>query len=440
MTGVANVTSEVAFDALQAQFIERLHAPKCTQHLKSVWQNVCICKAAIEITMGNKQKLVDLQKDIYKKYKKWVSLLLEPGMLAIGDLPGYVTENMMLSCDVGEKKFYIQPKAGVTLWKKWLKLRKEILNRDNHAIKKAIAKMPGCALPSGTDFSVFLDRVVYELFLAKEGTKVGSEGNDNKDEDVEGSEGSGDKDDDVEESVEDAGDSSDSIDNLSENANQNMIEEVSEKEGEVIDKCNGGEVDEDHLEPKAPKSFIPTNLLAILIVGVLSKECEPCINYVGEMEDEKKTAKIPTRNDIRLAGLNDGLSTPLKVTDSTRPDGLTRLKHHADYNVVYKEAAQAKDELGRKRLKMDEELSKAQMATMKQEATAREKEVAAREKEVETRAKETQAVLLEKMYRDLRDEFKDAKQDNDEEEVRRIKEELAHIKKLRIELVSNSNT
>ena len=141
-----------------------------------------------------------------------------------------------------------------------------------------------------------------------------------------------------------------------------------------------------------------------------------------------------------MAGLNEGLSTPLKVTDATRPDALKRLKHHADYNVVYKEAAQAKDELGRKRLKMDEELSKAQMATMKQEATAREKEVAAREKEVETRAKETQAVLLEKMYRDLRDEFKDAKQDNDEEEVRRIKEELAHIKKLRIELVSNSNT
>ena len=76
---------------------------------------MCICKAAIEITMGNKQKLVDLQKDIYKKYKKWVSLLLEPGMLAIGDLPGYVTENMMLSCDVGEKKFCIRPKAGMTL-------------------------------------------------------------------------------------------------------------------------------------------------------------------------------------------------------------------------------------------------------------------------------------------------------------------------------------
>ena len=154
------------------------------------------------------------------------------------------------------------------------------------------------------------------------------------------------------------------------------------------------------------------------------------------MENEKKIAKIPTKNDIRLAGLNEGFSTPLKVTDATRPDALTRLKHHG----VYKEAAQAKDELGRKRLKMDEELSKAQMATMKQEATIREKEVAARKKEVETDAKETQAILLEKMFRDLRDEFKDAKQDNDEEEVRRIKEELLHIKKLRIELVSNSNT
>ena len=114
-----------------------------------------------------------------------------------------------------------------------------------------------------------------------------------------------------------------------------------------------------------------------------------------------------------MAGLNEGLSTPLKVTDATRPDAPTRLKHHADYNVVYKDAEQARDELGRKRLKMDEELPKAQMAIMKQEATAREKEVAAREKEVETRAKETQVILLEKMYRDLRDEFKDTKQDND---------------------------
>ena len=69
-------------------------------------------------------------------------MLLEPDMIVIENLPGYVTENMMLRCDVGEKKFYIQPKAGVTLWKKWLKLRKEILNRDNYAIKKILHMGP----------------------------------------------------------------------------------------------------------------------------------------------------------------------------------------------------------------------------------------------------------------------------------------------------------
>ena len=42
-------------------------------------------------------------------------MLLEPDMLVIENLPGYVTENMMLRCDVGEKKFCIRPKAGMTL-------------------------------------------------------------------------------------------------------------------------------------------------------------------------------------------------------------------------------------------------------------------------------------------------------------------------------------
>ena len=54
------------------------------------------------------------------------------------------------------------------MWKRWLKVRKEIRDRDNHAIKKVIARMPGGALPSGTDFSLFLDRVIYGLYIAKE--------------------------------------------------------------------------------------------------------------------------------------------------------------------------------------------------------------------------------------------------------------------------------
>ena len=52
---------------------------------------------------------------------------------------------------------------------------------------------------------------------------------------------------------------------------------------------------------------------------------------------------------------------------------------------------EAKDALSCKRLKMDEDLSKAQIKTMEQEATGREKEVAVLGKETATSAKEAQA-------------------------------------------------
>ena len=170
MTGVANVISDVAFDELQTQFIERLHAHRASQMLKYVWQNVCICKGAIEITQGDKKSMKDIERAMFKKFKKWASLLLDnKGEVVIGELPAYVTERMLLTSDVGEKTLYAHPKAGKSMWKKWLKCRKEIRDRDNHAIKKAIARMPGGALPSGTDFGKFLDRVIYELYVAKEG-------------------------------------------------------------------------------------------------------------------------------------------------------------------------------------------------------------------------------------------------------------------------------
>ena len=114
MTGVANVTSEVAFDALQTQFIERLHSHRVTQI-----QNDCVCKAAIEITQGDKKKLSDIEKDIITKFKKWVSLILDDkDEVVIGELPAYLTEKMLLTTDVGEKIFYAQPKAGKSMWKR----------------------------------------------------------------------------------------------------------------------------------------------------------------------------------------------------------------------------------------------------------------------------------------------------------------------------------
>mmetsp|Transcript_10848 Transcript_10848/g.23835 ORF Transcript_10848/g.23835 Transcript_10848/m.23835 type:complete len:99 (-) Transcript_10848:241-537(-) len=88
MTGVANVTSEVAFDALQTQFIERLHSHRATQILKNVWQNVCVCKAAVEITQGDKKSMKNIERDMFTKFKKWASLLLDGNVeVAIGELP-----------------------------------------------------------------------------------------------------------------------------------------------------------------------------------------------------------------------------------------------------------------------------------------------------------------------------------------------------------------
>jgi hypothetical protein len=136
------------------------------------------------------------------------------------------------------------------------------------------------------------------------------------------------------------------------------------------------------------------------------------------------------------------LSTPSKLTDAS-PDAFSHLKRYANYNKVYKEAAQNKDDLGRKRLKMDEQLADAQMETMKKEAASREKEVVAREKEVvahkievKTCTKEAQTSALEKIYRDLREELKDAKADNCKDEIERIKKELDEIRKIGVELVT----
>ena len=41
------------------------------------------------------------------------------------------------------------------------------MNFDNLAVKKAINRMPGKALPSGTDFNTFLQYIRYELYLVR---------------------------------------------------------------------------------------------------------------------------------------------------------------------------------------------------------------------------------------------------------------------------------
>mmetsp|Transcript_27634 Transcript_27634/g.33594 ORF Transcript_27634/g.33594 Transcript_27634/m.33594 type:complete len:232 (+) Transcript_27634:123-818(+) len=183
MTGVANVTNDTSFDELQSQFIERLHATKCSAALKSVWQNVCVCKAGIEITLGDKQKAEQIHKSMIAKYMKWADLLLKtPDEVVTGEIPGYVTDAMMKTADVKGKKRYGED-DGKKMWSKWHRLKKDILNRDNLAVKKAIARMPNGVLPSRTDFSIFLNRVVYELYMVKEAAKNNNDKAVEKDDD-----------------------------------------------------------------------------------------------------------------------------------------------------------------------------------------------------------------------------------------------------------------
>ena len=105
MTGVAKVTGKTAFGELQKQFVAMLVGWYWGAVHKAAWQNICICKAAIEITAGDKPKANGIHQDMIVKYKKWVDLLLQGGVV-FGEIPEYVTENMMMTPDVKGKKKY----------------------------------------------------------------------------------------------------------------------------------------------------------------------------------------------------------------------------------------------------------------------------------------------------------------------------------------------
>ena len=118
-------------------------------------------KARVELTAGEKQKDADIHNGMIPKYKKWADLLLTEDGLVIGKKPDYLTEAMLKTVDVAQKKFFEGHKDGKQMWSKWHQVKKDVLNRDNLAVAKAIALMPNVALPSGTDFSLFLDCIIY---------------------------------------------------------------------------------------------------------------------------------------------------------------------------------------------------------------------------------------------------------------------------------------
>jgi len=66
------------------------------------------------------------------------------------DAPAWLTLKLLTCTDVDLKKERaVGAKADLALWATWLRLKREVTNRDNVAIDLAIALMPGGQVPSG---------------------------------------------------------------------------------------------------------------------------------------------------------------------------------------------------------------------------------------------------------------------------------------------------
>ena len=300
--------------------------------------------------------------------------------------------------------------------------------------------MPDGALPSGTDWSLFLNRLVFNLYSHKNNEKsdaatvdqdisdvggsVAKAAGNNPHTIIENSDGNEIEEDNIAQEV--------SFDQEGGVENKNTTENEKENDDTYSPPVIGNvpNSDEEHYEPKAPKSFFPSNLLVVLTMGVLSEHCELCLDHATDREGSKgaNKASVPTRAEVRSDALMDQISaisgdTPTKPGDTPLSVALARSKERASYNEVYKAANEAKIDLGNKRLKIDE-----------QSLALKELEVKAKETEAVAREKEVSSVHLNLLYRDLRQDLKDAKDDGNNEEVRRIKDEMNEVKRQRMKL------
>ena len=69
----------------------------------------------------------------------------------------------MMKDAMNQKLWSNTPKENQALWRQQVAVESHTINIDNIAVKAAVNLIPGIALPSGTNFSLFLDRVIYEF-------------------------------------------------------------------------------------------------------------------------------------------------------------------------------------------------------------------------------------------------------------------------------------
>ena len=448
MTGAAFINSPHAFQSIRNLFVDKYLTPEYSKlpshNVKLAWQSTAVCRAALEISHGDKMSGKEIHVKMWEKYVRWAKIICEEddANMKIDTKPGYLSEQFFMTSDAKHKKFYaVGETTGQKFWKKWGAVKSAIINSDNHVVKRTIASMPGGALPSGTDWSLFLTRLIYNLYMEKEKIKPKKVTHDDDDGDViDEIGGSAAKkvgpspytEDPLEENdcEDDTGSQNSNVTNTVKGGNtcSNDDNDKSVKGGD-----NDHDHDDEHDEPTAPHTFFPSTLLIILNMGVLSDDCDKLLNHAidrGEVEESNK-ATVPSRAECRASALIDVPHVAsLSSAISSPPTSIERLREKAAYNEAYKQASQQKNELGVKRLKLAEE----ELDIKRIEVKARQDEVKARQDEVKARQDEVKIQGLERYYADLRQDLNDAKDSNDAEEIKIIKEEMRMVQKERREL------
>lgn len=452
MTGAAVVDSPHAFQMIRDLFVELYLHPqdgKLPSHnMKLVWQSLAVCRAALEIHHGDKMSGKQIHIKMWDKYMSWSNIICDEddcGM-KINEKPNYLSKQWFMTSDAKHKKPYVEGAVtGKKFWKKWGTVKSSIINSDNLVVKRTIASMPGGALPSGTDWGLFLTRLIYNLYMEKEKMKPKkADTDDDKKADTDNDNNYGN-----EAGIDEIGgsvakkaglsmycaDEPDPKDNSEGSVGSHGVgshgsgnDANDESEPNNSGECHNDDDDDDdeHDEPTAPDTFFPATLLVVLTIGVLSDECDTMLNHAvdrGEV-DESNLVTVPSRAQCRESAVLDlpsaasvasGVSTP-----SSLPLSIERLKARAAYNEAYKEVNNKKNELGTKRLKVLED------------------ELDIKRKEVQARQDEVKLAGLAALYKDLRQDLSDAKESGDADDIRNIKMEMMLVQKQRRELMVTS--
>ena len=259
---------------------------KFTKIQMGAFQNLAFVLAGIEVHLGESGHLDELAHNIAEGYQRHAKLLLDRK-----ELPYFVTQGLFDHKDVKQSKKYdfsLWSGDSVAIWRKYVKMGRDIANRDNKAVKAAIRKIPGGAVPSGTGIkTAFFLELVAQLFAvkhlnpkevgvggsaAKAGTGVQLiEGDVDEGKDCEGQEGDG------------SGNDEDASD-LGENAlaGSSPSDETRSKKRPVGSnpECKNSK-SKLNFDDGPPDTHFPANLLALVEVGVLSNEIQAPLDYAA---------------------------------------------------------------------------------------------------------------------------------------------------------------